>query len=364
MTDDFSFTLREVAVDPTATEPDADIIAATRVRNDAYAAATGSRDEDASAQTYLQTFTGHTQIHRLWAVEAGEQVVAIARLDVPLDPGATSAHGEILVDTEWWGRGIGSACLDALEAATRSLGRTTLIGWAEHPSDDALPSLAAPTGFGSVPRDHIARFLMARGYALQQVERKSVLDLDADIADVAAMRDRAASVAVGYEVLSWVGRTPDELTDGMARLRNRMSVDVPSGELDMTEQAWDAARIRQNDDRVAAGGTVRSTTVARHVDSADLVAYTVLYREQAPGAATEQDDTLVHGDHRGHRLGMLVKCEALLRWREANPDSPRILTWNAEENRPMLSINEEMGFVPAGYIGAWQKRFSREEDSA
>jgi hypothetical protein len=55
---------------------------------------------------------------------------------------------------------------------------------------------------------------------------------------------------------------------------------------------------------------------------------------------------------------MLVKGDALAILRDQVPEARVIETFNAEENRPMLDINERMGFRPLLYAGEWQKRLS------
>ena len=67
-----------------------------------------------------------------------------------------------------------------------------------------------------------------------------------------------------------------------------------------------------------------------------------------------QEDTLILHEHRGHRLGMLIKAVNLRALRTASPESSSVLTYNAEENRHMLDVNEALGFVPIGYEGAWR----------
>jgi hypothetical protein len=52
---------------------------------------------------------------------------------------------------------------------------------------------------------------------------------------------------------------------------------------------------------------------------------------------------------------MLVKVANIQQLAEHSPESSLIITDNAEENRPMLDVNEAVGFRAIGYEGAWKK---------
>jgi len=118
---------------------------------------------------------------------------------------------------------------------------------------------------------------------------------------------------------------------------------------------WDAARVAEHERPYLEAGRTLHVTAAQHVATGELSAFNELVIGADRAQATHQEDTLVLAAHRGHRLGMLVKCAALREWRTIAPDSPRVITYNAEENRPMLDINERIGFTPVAHNGAWKK---------
>ena len=215
--------------------------------------------------------------------------------------------------------------------------------------------LVPPTGFGSIPEDRAARFYRANGYTLEQVERISALDLRTPADRLEKLLAEARAAAEGYRFVQWTLPTPAEFVDGYAWMKSRMSTDAPAGALEFDEEAWDAARLARHDATYIDGGRLLLVTAAQHIETGALCAFNELAIGPDRTAASHQEDTLVLKEHRGHRLGMLVKCAGLLRWRELVPESPRITTYNAEENRPMLDINEAIGFVPIAYEGAWKK---------
>ncbi|OJV94113.1 MAG: N-acetyltransferase [Microbacterium sp. 67-17] len=348
--------IRPLTIPSSLNAPEAaDFLEMVRVRNIVYDEISGNRDEELEPAVLLPHYQPSPFEQRLiWGVWSGDELVGRAGLDLPNDGDATVAYAQIELRRHAWSRGIGSTALGILEAAAAANGRRIIQSWIEHPTADGQ-QVTPPTGFGRIPLDHAARFALRHGYALEQVERKSILDISATSVElVGELHEQASAAAAGYDIVSWHPPTPPEFVTDYARMKSRMSVDAPSAGMEMAEESWDAARIVEHDTHWIDGGRDVLIVAARDRGSGRLVAFTEL--ASSPGhPVTHQEDTLVLREHRGHRLGMLIKTAALLLWRDLAPHTQRILTYNAEENRPMLAVNEEIGFRPVAYIGAWKK---------
>lgn len=333
----------------------ADFREMARVRNLVYAEIAGHDDHAMPADELLPLYRPTAAQRRLvWIVVLDGEVVGRVGLDLPQEEGARTGFWFIELRRSVWGRGIGRAAHALIEHTARAHGRTVLQSWAEHPAADG-PQLDAPTGFGHIPLDHAARFFLASGYRLEQIVRQSSLALTDAEPHLRRLLAEAEQAAAGYRIVQWTLPTPPKFIDSFGFMKSRLLTDAPAAGLDYDEEMWDATRVADWERTFRDGGRHILVTVAQHVDTGDLAAFNELSIGKDRRAVTQQEDTLVVAAHRGHRLGMLVKCAGLLAWREAVPESPRVMTYNAEENRPMLSINEAIGFVPTSYEGAWQK---------
>lgn len=245
---------------------------------------------------------------------------------------------------------------EVARAAAVAAGRSTARLFSTHRLHGYSGDYLVPrTGVLRLPLDPFARAVKDLGFVLEQVERHSVMDV-ADGLERAEAELPAARAAAGtaYRTLSWTGPTPEEHRAGMASLMARLSTDAPNGGLEIEAEVWDADRVAEVD-RVAAGtGRPRMATVAQHVATGELVAYTLLAIPADRPQVAFQDDTLVHADHRGHRLGMLVKALNLRQLARRAPQVRRVHTWNAGENEHMLAINVPLGFRERSAGGAWQ----------
>lgn len=277
--------------------------------------------------------------------------------------GEHTANVNLAVRPELREPAITDALLAAAEAVALTNGRDVV-----HTFNFTSPQvhgerLASPTGFGSIPLDaDTTQDLLRNGYELGQVERGSTFDLaDADKRERLEhmLADALAAAGADYHTVWWEIPTPTEYADGYARAISRMVTDIPSGELTLEEDPWDAARVLDRDHRRLAAGQTMAVTAVVHQPTGELVAMNELAIGGDRTRSSENYGTIVMPEHRGRRLGTIVKCLGLLRWRELAPTSPVVETFNAEENRYMLDVNEAVGFEAVCWSGEWHKKLPR-----
>lgn len=283
-----------------------------------------------------------SELVRLVLAEADGVPVGALRVELPLRDNTHLVWAEAHVLPQARRGGVGTALLERALQETVDAGRRLLTTDLDEP-----PAL--------VDRSPGRAFLQRAGFAcvLTEVRRDLALPVPQERLD--ALEQQAREHADGYRVVVWVDRCPDELVDQRAELGRVMSVDVPVGDLDWHEEAWDAARVRERERLLAEQGRSSVVAAALHEVSGTLVGYTELAVRPAQPELVEQWDTLVVSAHRGHRLGLLLKLAALRRLQAEHPGARRVATTNATTNAPMIAVNEALGFVVNGQDSSWQR---------
>ncbi len=281
-------------------------------------------------------------------------VRALARLD-----GAAAGHLELrlpqldntdnasitlAVHPEHRRRGVGRALLAYAIEVARAHGRKRMFG----DTVTALPGgPARPEAGGAFAAGSGAQA------ALTEVRRR----LDVAAVDHAALAELLAGAherAAGYRVVGWAGPVPEEYVGDVARLESRMNTDAPIGDLELEAENIDAGRIRGTEEVLAARGRRHYHHGAVHEATGRLVAWTMVDVNGGMPWHAWQQTTIVDPDHRGHRLGLLVKIENLRYATAREPELRAIDTWNAAVNEHMIRINEQMGFRPVDGWTNWQ----------
>ena len=250
------------------------------------------------------------------------------------------AHLWAWVPPRFGRRGHGTALVEVAEQHLRELGRRTAV---------------TQTWIGDGSGGYRA-FAERLGYSLAQtqVERRQRLPMDEGT--LARLEAEAAHHSEGYTLRTVVGPIPDDLVPGFLTLYNLMNVEMPTGDIDLEEGRRTPEVQAQQEDELRDQGRTRLTVLAYAPDG-QAVAYSnvVTGAPDSDDPGIDQWATIVRPDHRGHRLGLAVKCALTRAIQEYFPEAEYVRTQNAETNAPMVAINEAMGFEVHTVEGEFQK---------
>lgn len=295
---------------------------------------------------------------RAFVALEGDEPLGFAALSWALDT-TNGVEFSIVVLPQNRGRGVEDALLRTVEEAAAQLGRRTMNCYTLAPAHAlaAEPLTPCASGHGGMPtNDWGTQLLLRHGYELGLIERVSTFGLERSWEPVRDMLEGAlATAGPEYRAVWWQIPTPPEYADGYAAAIGRLDVDSPSGTVPVEEQRWDAQRVFDQDAIKLAAGQLMAVTAVIHEPTGQVAAYNELFIGADRGKPSENWGTLVMPEHRGRRLGTVVKCAGLLRWRELVPTSSVVFTFNAVENRYMLNVNESVGYEPAAFCGEWTK---------
>jgi GNAT superfamily N-acetyltransferase len=222
----------------------------------------------------------------------------------------------------------------------RGIGLTLLRHAARQAAEDGRSTLSG----GAIQGSAGEAFALRLGAKPGQADARRVLVLEKlPAGKLAELRESAARAAAGYSLVTWNDQIPDEYLADVAAVFNAMS-DAPR-DPGHEPRAWDAQRVRERiDGPRALFGSRGYWIAARHDATGEMAAITQVEVNPENPDWGHQQITAVTRQHRGHRLGLLVKA-AMTEWLvAAEPALRRIVTWNAALNAHMIAINETLGY--------------------
>lgn len=276
------------------------------------------------------------------------QLVGTAEMIMPQLDNEHLVEFELEVHPDHRHSGVGAALLAEVERRGREAGRRIFIVY----TPVQVEGGPARTGAG-------ARFAEANGYKAGLDEIQRVIDLSTvDQTEVDRLLAEAWQKAADYDLVQWVGRAPDDVVDAVAYLDGRLNIDAPIGDLEMEQAKVDAARIRDQESNRLLRGQQAFNTALRHRNTGALAGWTDIVVNGTDETNCWQGTTIVDPDHRGKRIGTILKIENLRLVGEYRPKMRTVRTWNAESNAHMVNINEAVGYRPVDRWIAFQKKFA------
>jgi len=264
--------------------------------------------------------------HYLYTPEDTKEPVGVLAMELPTRDNLHLVWAEIWVHPDHRRHGYGSAIMNETVRRTREAGRNTIwVGTAE--DDQGARKFVEGFGFN---------------YASHDARRRQVL-ADVDQANVQRLWAAAEQKAADYCLERLRLPTADELLGELVEVTAAIN-DAPMGELTYEDEKFDVQRLRDFETALSGRGERAYRVIARHRQTGEVGGHTIVFLHPLQPEFAGQGDTAVARNHRGHRLGLLLKIDMLHWLAEAEPQVKIIQTWNNVDNGYMINVNEALGY--------------------
>jgi GNAT superfamily N-acetyltransferase len=291
-------------------------------------------DDPTAPEQILELYRGwlrygwdlHPDEQYLYVPEAGARPVGVLAIELPFRDNRHLVWADITVHPHARRRGHGTAMMTEVLRRTREAERTTV--WVGCPADD--------TGAAS---------FLARGgfrYASHDARRRQRL-ADVDPVEIAELRAQAESAASEYALERLTPPLSEELLAEIAVVAESIN-DAPMGDLTWEREVFDTDLVRDIEAAREGRGDRIYRVVARHRGTGALGGHTLMLTTPRRPTWASQGDTAVAREHRGHRLGLLLKIEMMAWLAEVEPQVELVETWNQADNTHMIAVNEALGY--------------------
>jgi GNAT superfamily N-acetyltransferase len=143
--------------------------------------------------------------------------------------------------------------------------------------------------------------------------------------------------------LEFVTSIPDDILEDYCRVYTEIFNQMPRDELQVGDTIYTPERWKDDEKRAKDSGATHLTAFFRE-DNGDISGLTDVFYIPSLVPQLSQAMTGVREEYRGQGKGKWLKAAMLLKIKNQYPDIETIITRNATSNKPMLAINERLGF--------------------
>jgi GNAT superfamily N-acetyltransferase len=169
--------------------------------------------------------------------------------------------------------------------------------------------------------------------------------------------DEGASRNPEVALIRFVDLPPSDLLDPYCDLHTAINLLQPRDEVEAMDFTLTPEEFAKQVERERERGIERVTLCTRQADGT-LSGMTNMFYSEAQPAYAHVRLTGVRRENQGHGLGKWLKAAMMLDMREHYPDVAVVDTDNFNTNRPMLSINDRIGFKPYEQFVFYKMRVS------